>query len=449
MAFEIPFEALLLAIESVRGTAEASPTHYLNLAGTVTPRKDRYRPDEGRGVLAEYHRSADIRKFSEWEAEGVLDPYVLPILLNAVVAGGIDGSGATAASLTTALTGDNNDIVFTAVTGGGVGNTISVEYIDPDAASQSLGINVDGRAIQVYLATDASKVITTTGVLLKTAIAAHPVASTLVTAADATDNDGSGVVTAMGATYLSGGTGSEVTTPDGATLSRLWTFTPSMRADDLEALTLWWGDPNVQVFRAGFCMPDELTITADASGTDAVTLSISGQGLFPSKVSDPVLPDVLQGPIIVPMDMQLWIDTATIGSTAVTARLVSAEITVPSGISRKWVAAGAASERAFSLIGRGRRHAELKLVLELPDMTEYDQWAAATTLKTRIRLNGSLIETGFYHYVEMDIYGPMDGMDWGENEESNRTVEVTILSEYDESAGYDFCFRIQNDRDSL
>ena len=446
---EIPFEALLGALETVRGTPEAAPTHYLNLVGTVTPKKARYRPDEGRGKLAEYYRSADARKWSEFEAEGALDPYVLPLILNALVAGGIDGSGATAAALTTALTGTNNDIVFTAVTGGNTGNTISVQYIDPGANDQALGINVDGRAIQVYLATGPAGAITTTGDLLKAAIAAHPVASTLVTAADAADNDGSGVVTAMGATHLSGGAGSEVTTPDGATLSRLWTFAPSMTADDLQALTLWWGDPNVQVFRAGFCMIDEMVISADAAGDDGVTLNINGQGLFPAKVADPVLPSVLQGGMIMPAAMQLWVDATTIGSTAVSGRVLSAEVTLPSGITYKWVASGPSGDLAFSSIGRGRRHAEMKLVLELPDMTQYDQWVAATTLKTRLRLNGPLIEAGFYHYVEADIYGPMDGLDWGDHEGSNRTVELTILSEYDATAGYDWCVRVQNDRESL
>ena len=446
---EIPFEALLAKIESARGTAEAAPNLYLNLAGMITPRKERYRPDESRGTLAEYYRSVDARKWSDWEGEGGLDVYTLPVILNTLVAGGIDGSGATAATLTTALTGDNNDLLFTAVVGGNTGNTISVKYTDPEANDQALGVNVDGRAIEVFLATGVAGAITTTGDELKAAIAAHPVASTLVTCEDAALNDGSGIVTAMAATFLTGGAGTEVTTPDGATLSRLWTFTPTMTADDLEALTLWWGDPNVQLFRAGYCMPDELTISADAAGSDGVTMGLSGMGLFPSKVADPVVPDMMNAPLLMPTAMQVWIDTATIGSTALTGRVVSAEVTVPSGITRKWLAAGPTSDLSFSRIGRDKRHAELRLVLEVPDMTQYDQWVAATTLKVRVRFNGSLIEAGFYYYVDFDIYGPFDALEWGENEGSNRTVELTILSEYDATAGYDFCFRVQNDRDAL
>lgn len=446
---EIAFEYLLAKIEATRGSAESAPTRYLNMAGTLTPRKNRYRPDESRGTLAEYYQSVDTQKWADLEASGGLDVYTLPLILNTIVAGGIDGSGATAAALTTDLTGDNNDIVFTAVTGGGVGNTISIEYIDPAAATQSLEVDVDGRAIKVYLATDGSKVITTTGDLLKAEIAAHPVASTLVTCADKAGNDGSGVVTAMGATHLSGGTGAAVTTPGGGTNSRLWTFTPTMTADDLEAMTVWFGDPNVQVFRSGYCMLDELTIEADASGTDGVTLGISGQGAFPSKVADPVVPTMLDAPLLSPGKTQVWMDTTTIGTTALATRVVSAGITVPSGIQRKWLAAGPTSDLSFTSIGRGKRHAELRLTLEVPDTTEYDYWVAGTVVKTRVRFNGSLIEAGLYFYVDFDIYGPIDGLEWGENAGSNRTLELTILSEYDATAGYDWCFRIQNDRDAL
>lgn len=448
---EIPFERLLVGIEATRGTPEASPTRYLNMTGTVAPRKERYRPDESRGTLAEYYRSVDVRRFSEFEGEGPLDVYTLPLLLNTLIAGGIDGSGAVAATLTVDPAGTNNSIDYEAVDGGSGGNQISIEYIDPDAALSPLDVDVDGNAIKVYLETGAGpgNAIVTIADDITAAIAAHPVASLMVTAADTAGNDGSEVVTAMSRAYLSGGSGAEVTTPAGATLSRLWTFEPTMTADDLDAMTAFWGDPNVQEFRAGFCMIDELGISADASGTDGVTVSISGQGLFPSKTAPGAVPSFLAGPLMLPSNMQLWIDTATIGTTPVTGRVVSAEVTIPSGITRKWLAAGPASTLDFANIGRGKRHAELKVVFEVPDMTQYDQWVAETSLKVRLRINGPLIEAGFYHYVEVDIYGPFDSLDWGEHEGTNRTVELTILSEYNETAGYDYCVRVQSDRDAL
>lgn len=446
---EIPFERLLAGIETARGTFLANPTRYLNLAGMVTPRKERYRPDESRGVLAEYVRSVDVRRFAEFEGEGPLDVYTLPLLLNTLVAGSIDGTGATDATLTVDPAGADNSLEYTAVTGGSIGNRISIEYVNPNANSSPLDVDVDGYAIIVYLATSGAGAITTIADDISAAIAAHPLASTMVTVADEAGNDGSGLVTDMARAYLSGGVGANITTPVGATNSRLWTFAPTMDADDLDSMTLYWGDPNIQEFRAAYAMLDELSISADASGTDGVTISVSGQGQFPSKNAPGAVPSMLDGPMMLPGNMQLWIDTATIGSTAITGRVVSAEVTIPSGITRKWLAAGPASTLSFSSIGRGKRHVELKLVMELSDTTEYDQWAAETSLMTRLRINGPLIEAGFYHYFELDIYGPMDSLDWGEHEGTNRTIEVTILSEYNAAAGYDFAVKVQSDRDAL
>ena len=110
-------------------------------------------------------------------------------------------------TLTTALTGTNNDLVWSAASAwlGEKGDLITIEYRDPSANSASLSIVVEGTAIIVNLATDGSGVITSTGDTIKTALAAHGVAAAMVSAVDATDNDGSGVVTAMTATRLSGG----------------------------------------------------------------------------------------------------------------------------------------------------------------------------------------------------------------------------------------------------
>ena len=448
---EIPFEYLLAAIEATRGTPEANPLRYLNMAGTVTPRKSAYRPEEARGMLAEFYRSVDVRRWCEWEADGPLDVYTAPLIFNCIAAGGIDGTGAVAAEVTIDPGVANTALDYEAVVAGSLGNQITIQYVDPLALSSPLDVDVVGRAIVIYLATDGAGDITTTAGDIITALAAHPVASGMVTAVDSGGSTGLGVVTAWPATHLAGGEGVNIEIPLGATNSRLWTFAPTMTADDLEAMTLWWGDPNVQAFRAGFCMPDELTISSDAAGEDGVTLALSGQGLFPTKDAPGIVPAMLNSPLLMPTAMQVWIDTgaSAIGTTPVTGRLLSTEGSVPSGLTRKWLAQGPGGDLGFGAIGRGKRHAELSLTLEVPDLDQYDQWVDRDVLKTRVRWNGPLIEAGFYHYVQLDIYGPFDGMDWGENEGSNRTIELTILSEYDDTAGHDWALYVQSDRDAL
>lgn len=115
-------------------------------------------------------------------------------------------NGAENATLTTNLTGTNNDLIFTSKVKSESANNISIEYFDFRAANRTLTINVlGGKKISIILATNSSGVVTTTAAQLKAAIEAHPSASGLVTVAYAAGNDGSGVVTAMDETNLSGG----------------------------------------------------------------------------------------------------------------------------------------------------------------------------------------------------------------------------------------------------
>lgn len=326
---ELAFEYLLLGLESARGTTLTTPTFYANMAGMITPRKSVYRPDESRGILAEYPRSTVVRKWSEWEGEGPADVYtIVPLLEMLVKAPGV------------------------------------------------------------------------------------------------------------------------IATPGGST-PRTHTYAPTMNADNLKSATFYWGDPGTQAFQADYGMIDELTLSADASGEDGVRMSAKGMAHWPSKTAPGGLPTMLNAPLLAPADMQLWIDTSTIGTTEITGRLVSAEVTIPSGVTYKYIATGPTGSQEYGLIGRKKRHAEAKFVFELANMTQYDLWAAHTTLKTRIRFNGPVIETSYRHYIQVDIYGPFDTADWGDLEGSNRTIALNILSEYDTVAGYDFAVIVENDRATI
>lgn len=86
---ELAFESLLLALEATRGTAVDPPTHYLNMAGTITPKQGRYRPDESRGTLEANYRSKTVRRWSELAAEGPLDNLMLPVLGHMVIDGSV------------------------------------------------------------------------------------------------------------------------------------------------------------------------------------------------------------------------------------------------------------------------------------------------------------------------------------------------------------------------
>ncbi len=139
-------------------------------------------------------------------------------LVSAALAPDNDGTGVVAAmsetnlayngrqaDLDTALSGADNDFVVTANAFGTSGNNITLTLSDPGAPSQPLSVTVAGNDITVSLATNAQGVITSTASDVVSALNSSAAASALVSAALAPGNDGTGVVTAMSQTNLSGG----------------------------------------------------------------------------------------------------------------------------------------------------------------------------------------------------------------------------------------------------
>jgi hypothetical protein len=240
------------------------------------------------------------------------------------------------------------------------------------------------------------------------------------------------------------------TTPVGATLSRLWTFSRDMTSDTIESVTAWSGDPNVQVFRSAYCMADELTISGDASSEDGVTFEATGMGQFPEQVADPTLPTQILGDLLAPGNTLLYLDTSSaIGTTLITDRVVSYEITLPTGVTYKYLASGTLDRLTYSRTGRTKTSPTFSIQFEVPDMDEYDLMDADTTVKMRLDIVGDLIEVGFRRFARFDTWGKLEFDDWGALEESNRTMTLTLESEYDTTAGTDLIGYVQNARATL
>lgn len=334
---EIAYETLRAAIEVTRGTAITTPTHMLNLEGTLTPKLSLYRPREQRGTTFTNYRSVATRKVAEWEGEGDADVNTLPFLLQMAV----------------------------------VPNTTP-------------------------------------------------------------------------------------STPTDAVAARLWEFVRSGTADNIKSATIWWGDPALDQLRSAFGMLDELVVENDASSEEVATVNAKGMALFPTKVAAPAATASIAGATLPGGLMQLWIDTGTdaIGTTEIADRLISAKHTIKTGVKYKYIAKGPAASLGFSLVGREKiASTTTEITLEFLDFTEYDEWAASTALKVRVRHNGSLIETqastDFYNYVEFDAYGAGTDLEWGDNEGTNRTITIVIESQYDSTLGSDTRVAVQNARATL
>lgn len=94
--------------------------------------------------------------------------------------------------------------VYTAVTAGVGGNSITIVYLDPGGNNQALSVSVVTNAITVHLATNGGGTITSTNDLIAAAILASAPAHALVTSVVG-GGHGSDVVTAVGSTALQNG----------------------------------------------------------------------------------------------------------------------------------------------------------------------------------------------------------------------------------------------------
>jgi len=120
----------------------------------------------------------------------------------------VDGTArsGTFATLTTALAGGNNDLIWQARNRGTMQNMIRIRYADPGANNAVLSLELVETTVVVHLATDGAGVITTTANQIKTALSANDDINVIVGAAHVSGSTGDGVVTAMAATNLTGGT---------------------------------------------------------------------------------------------------------------------------------------------------------------------------------------------------------------------------------------------------
>ncbi len=118
-----------------------------------------------------------------------------------------DAVAPAAASMTIDSANALSDVTYTAANAGIAGNTISVSYADPGAASQPLAVSVSGNDITVSLATDGTGAITSTAAQVAAAVNGDPAASALVSAAP--EGAGTGVVQAAAASTLDGGLDAE------------------------------------------------------------------------------------------------------------------------------------------------------------------------------------------------------------------------------------------------
>lgn len=124
----------------------------------------------------------------------------------AVKTSSVAGASATAATVDTGVVGSNTGLTWTARDAGAAGNGISIQYLGSTGNNVSLSVAVNGNDIVVTPATNGSGVITSTAADVDAAIAASAGANALVIVGNTGASSGAGVIAAMAATSLAGGT---------------------------------------------------------------------------------------------------------------------------------------------------------------------------------------------------------------------------------------------------
>jgi hypothetical protein len=115
------------------------------------------------------------------------------------------GYGGVMATLTTAFAGSQNNLTFVAVKPGSQGNGITIAFVVA-GLSTPLSVSVVGNAVTINVATDGAGAATSTAVAVRDAVVASGPASALVATSLKTGENGTGIVAALSATALSGGT---------------------------------------------------------------------------------------------------------------------------------------------------------------------------------------------------------------------------------------------------
>ncbi len=241
------------------------------------------------------------------------------------------------------------------------------------------------------------------------------------------------------------------TTPSGGTLSRLWTFTRNITSDTVESGTFYGGDPNAKFYDAGYGMVTQLNLSADASGTDGGTQSFDAvaQTLTPL-ASVPTLPTNAVAPLLVGARMQLWIDTSSaIGTTEITGRVVSADVSIPTIVGNpKYVAVGPSADITYARFGKRKSVPEMTIQVDKIDETQLNNYLDTDDVKVRVRFNGPLIEGTLYNYVQVDMYGKFRFDSWGDLE-GNRTLSLLVRGEYNATPATDVVVYVQNQNTTL
>lgn len=235
-------------------------------------------------------------------------------------------------------------------------------------------------------------------------------------------------------------------TPHAVTAQR-YDFVPKVAVNDLGTATLEVGD-DTDEFDVNFCVQTRLELTIAKNAPSTLSIDWLGQkatsSSFTSNLSDRVTEDI-NGALAL-----AYIDTTTIGSTAVT-NVIDAKVTLETMQTQFWALDG--NLYPVDVYRNAPRKAMVEMTVAFTDTVEYDLWQSGlsangvTQRKIRLYVSGSDIDgtsPTTPKSLTIDLYTVWEEAPFGEDE-GLRTVQFKGQTVYNTTAGHDFKWSVVND----
>lgn len=245
--------------------------------------------------------------------------------------------------------------------------------------------------------------------------------------------------------------GGVTATSDGGTPPAYpYAFTPSTATDDLKAMTLEFNESG-NPYKSTQVMVNSWNIRIDPDNNgswmfDAELLARDiATTTYTGSISDRTTEEIPA------LGTKMYLDTATLGSTQLTGKLVSATVSGNNALHYKAFAEDVSSFAA-NKVGRGQRTFDAQFVLEFAADTEFAYLRSTTPQELFIRLESSGTQihgsSATYKRARLDMAGYLSTINWGDRN-GNIIATFGFQAYYNVSGGYDFKAEVVNALSSL
>jgi hypothetical protein len=225
-----------------------------------------------------------------------------------------------------------------------------------------------------------------------------------------------------------------------------YTFVPSLATDDLEAMTLEWNHVG-NAYESTQVMVNTwaIRIDPDNEGGWMLDLEMLARDMA-TTTHTAAIPDRTTEVIKAPTT-KLYLDDATLGSTQVTDKFISATVNGNNNIHFK---AFAEHETQFAAnkVGRGARRHSATVTMEFDSDAEFAKMRAGTKRYMRILTEGAVIHDAVKSQAQIDMNGYWETIAWA-NREGNIIATFGLAGFYDVTSGYSLKLTVVNDIETL